>query len=532
MNNFAKIKEFKDFFNEKFLLDNKDIFIEKGKEIDGLLSDGEMSIICGDFYGIQKFIFDGLTTSKAAKILRAKSAFVEIFTKIIARHICKKFNIEEDRILSENAGKFEILAHFKIDENKLEEIQKEINEYFIKNFYGIAGMSVIYENCTSGDFTNPSKYKELRDKITDKIEAKKMNKFSLYARENPVLESTKDITNETLCRFCNMRKITKDDKCDICDTFVKLGSWLVSNKDTINTQELNISFCGDITLKLDNKIKSYVLKEDYKIVDFEKLASNSLNALGILKADVDGMGNFIKDEKEKSGVCDCFCNFDCFSKNIDAFFSLYIPKIIEKSFKNSYVVFAGGDDLFILGEWESALNLAREIRKEFKNFVKEETNLSISFGIAIAKHNTPISYLANITESLLESSKDFKGKNNKEELKEKDAISMFNKTANWDLYLETYEALKNKLSSDTLSEDDKTAFFYRLLDFCDMSERLKGDEFSPKDALWKSKLNYSFNRNIKGEHNELLSTLNKQIEKHPKESKMVISEIIYKRREK
>ena len=49
------MSEFKKYFNEKFF--DKTIFKEKGENIDGLLSN-EMSVICGDFYGIQKFIFE------------------------------------------------------------------------------------------------------------------------------------------------------------------------------------------------------------------------------------------------------------------------------------------------------------------------------------------------------------------------------------------------------------------------------------------------------------------------------------------
>ena len=43
---------------------------------------------------------------------------------------------------------------------------------------------------------------------------------------------------------------------------------------------------------------------------------------------------------------------------------------MEKDFKNTYTVFAGGDDLFLLGSWDVILELARFIESEFKRFVK------------------------------------------------------------------------------------------------------------------------------------------------------------------
>ena len=125
------MSEFKKYFNEKFF--DKTIFKEKGENIDGLLSN-EMSVICGDFYGIQKFIFEGLTTKHAAKVLRAKSAFVDIFTRVVAEFLCKKL---KGKSLSTNAGKFEILVNSIVENKQIDEIQKELDNYFIKNFYGI-----------------------------------------------------------------------------------------------------------------------------------------------------------------------------------------------------------------------------------------------------------------------------------------------------------------------------------------------------------------------------------------------------------
>ena len=104
--------QFSDYFNESFLKNSPDIFSNEKKNISELLKD-EMLIVCGDFYGIQKFIFEGLATKHAAKVLRAKSAFVQLFTQITAEHICKNIcGLDKKYILSQNAGKFEILTPY------------------------------------------------------------------------------------------------------------------------------------------------------------------------------------------------------------------------------------------------------------------------------------------------------------------------------------------------------------------------------------------------------------------------------------
>ena len=53
----------------------------------------DMAMIVGDFFGIQNFIFNNLPTAKAAKLLRAKSAYVQILTKVIAMYIVEELGL-------------------------------------------------------------------------------------------------------------------------------------------------------------------------------------------------------------------------------------------------------------------------------------------------------------------------------------------------------------------------------------------------------------------------------------------------------
>lgn len=507
-------------FEEYF---NKDFIHLKDNEIDinCLLSDN-MYLISGDFYGIQKFIFEGLTTKNAAKVLRAKSAFVQLFTSVISKYICSKLQIDEKYILTQNAGKFEILSP-KMDEDIINEIQKTVNQYFIKTFYGLSGINICFISCDKNDFQDSTKYKKLREKIANEIEKSKFKKFDLQTQE-PILSYDENITNQTLCKVCNMRKVTnekdKEPCCEVCDDFISLGKKLTTFRidEIIKSDSIGIKFDDFIcNLVIDEKIKSYVAKDKDEILEFEDFSKNSqgTEAIGILKADVDGMGNFIKN----SDITSSFENFDLFSKTLDNFFSLHIPRKMEKNFKNTYTVFAGGDDLFLLGSWDVILELARFIESEFKRFVKS-SELTISFGIALAKPSKPISYLANETEHLLETSKELDGK---------DAITLFGETVKWDRYKKVFKTLNEDL--EKIDEKDiNTAFLYRLLDFCEMSKKVKydGDILS---TIWKSKLRYSFSRNNDNLGENIYKLLDEKIDKNPKETKMFLCEFIYKRRD-
>ena len=515
------MSNFENYFSKEFIhLKDSEI------NISPLLSTN-MYLISGDFYGIQKFIFEGLTTKNAAKVLRAKSAFVQLFISVISKYICKRLEIEEKYIISSNAGKFEILSP-KINENIIKDIQKTINKYFIEKFYGLSGINICFVDCIKEDFIDTKKYRNLRKKIAKEIEKSKFKKFDLQIQE-PILSYDKNITNQTLCKVCNIRKIKHDDTCDICADFIKLGKKLTTYKidEIVKSDSIGIKFDDFVCdVIIDEKIKSYVAKDSKNnILEFEDFASNSqgVNAIAVLKADVDGMGNFIKN----SDITANFENFDLFSKTLDNFFSLHIPRKMEIFFKNTYTVFAGGDDLFLLGSWNVILELARFIENEFKNFIKTK-EITISFGIAMAKPSKPINYLASQTEYLLEESKDYKEKENKKIVHEKDALTLFGETVKWNDYKMVFDELKIAFQSFE-NKDINTAFLYRLLEFCEMSKKVKydGDILA---TIWKSKLRYSFSRNNDNLGENIYKILDERIDNNPKETKMTICEFIYKGR--
>jgi CRISPR-associated protein Csm1 len=517
----------------------KNLIVEpEPQKIKSLLVD-KMYLISGDFYGIQKFIFDRLSTKNASKVLRAKSAFIQIFTEYLARYICKQLEIDENSILSMNAGKFEILSDKEID---LDSIQQKIDEYFIENFYGLSGVMISSVKCQRDDFKSKERYKAFRKKIIESVEDKKFQKFNLFEEEAfDVLSYDTNIDNSTLCPICNIRKIeAKKENCFICDSFIKLGKRLSKDSDElVFSNQIGIDFDDDFVIKmrLSPKIKSYVLFEGNSPAEFKVLAENSckelesgIKSLAVLKADVDNMGKFL----EKSDVTDSFENFDRFSKTMDNFFSVYIPNMMREKYPNTYTVFAGGDDLFLLGAWDEILEMAREIECEFKSFVKDD-DLSISFGIAIAKPTTPISYLADYTEKLLEEAKDIDEE--KEVAHPKDAISLFGETVKWGDYLKVYKKLYPKL--EDFEKHLNTAFLYRLLELIEMSKKVKYSN-DVVSTMWKSKFRYSFNRNVlekmksredRETAEEILNLLSGFIDENPKETKMVVNEFIYKRRE-
>jgi CRISPR-associated protein Csm1 len=498
---------------------NKNIYDPKVKiePIEPLLTDS-MVLISGDFWGIQKFIFDRLSTKNASKVLRAKSAFIQIFTEYITKYICHKLKINDKYIISESAGKFEIIVPKEsID---LKEIQKSIDDYFRDNFYGINGVVLSAIECKREDFLDEKRYRDLRDiKIPNQIEKDRFKKFDLL-KTDYLLEYDTNIDNQTLCKICNIRKIDKDDNCKICKSFIELGKKLTKREvQNFSIKEIE-NF--ETTIKLTKRVKSYIPREKnrYEPLDFGEIAKNScggkeigIKSLAVIKADVDDMGKFLR---ENSDITKDFESFNYFSKGLDSFFSEYIVDILKERDGNIYTVLTGGDDLFLIGAWDEVLEFSRFIRNRFREYVNEK--LTISFGIALIKPAYPIARLADVAEELLE--------DNSKKLEGKDAITLFNETVKWDSYLDIYEKLESAFKG---YDNIATTTLYRLIDFCEMSKKVKYEN-DIKSTIWKSKLNYLFYRNMKNSDEQLMKSLSQNIEESPEETKMFLFEFLYKRR--
>ncbi len=530
------------FASALYAYHDKDMNIEKIKDYET----EKFLLIAGDFFGIQKFIFSDLPTKHAAKILRGKSAFIQIFTKVVALYICEKLGISSFSIITDSAGKFEILApNIKSVKEKLEEIQQTLNDWFLKETFGESGIGISSVSASGMDFTT-GKFQEFRERLAKQVEASKYNKFDMRNQESVFEIETKD--NAHLCKKCNKRFMDKDsdESCQFCNRFIKLGEKLAkSDALQITKKESSIHIFEDFYLDFSGyidedtvvaydisnneefsglpkwELKSYVKfsEKEKRVEEFEELAMEScdggelgVKALMALKGDVDNMGNFLKQKDINS-----FAKYNFISRLIDYFFSVKVSKMMEG--KNLYTVFAGGDDLFVIGAWDEVINLAKDIRAEFMRFCEhKKSGLSISMGLIMTKPSKPISFVAEISEEALEEAKAVDGK---------DAISLFGETVKWDDYLDDmglYEEL------DKLSEDDaKMAFLYRLLELIAMSKIVKETK-DPMATRWKSKFAYTMSRNMPNARKELLNTLDEMIEKYPKESKMILSEFIYKRR--
>lgn len=76
---------------------------------------------------------------------------------------------------------------------------------------------------------------------------------------------------------------------------------------------------------------------------------------------------------------------------LNLFFGGYLNVLVHDQAKNDlYIIYAGGDDLFIVGAWQHLPALAEYIRNEFKSFTGNHPALSLSGGITLEDAKFPL----------------------------------------------------------------------------------------------------------------------------------------------
>jgi CRISPR-associated protein Csm1 len=207
------------------------------------------------------------------------------------------------------------------------------------------------------------------------------------------------------------------------------------------------------------------------------------SALMTLKGDIDNLGTLFQ-----RGLADpTFAKMAALSRQVNAFFTVWLPWYCVEHYPNTYTVFAGGDDFFLIGPWHDTLKLARDMRREFSRYVANNADISFSAGLVMTKPGLPVRYLAETAEAALEAAKQHKDKGAGTE---KNAVCAFGHTVSWDDF---GALLAGGETLDRLLADHKLSMGYRygLLNLTDKAASNK-----PEDAIWRAHLAYRTRRYV------------------------------------
>ncbi|AGA33129.1 CRISPR-associated protein, Csm1 family [Thioalkalivibrio nitratireducens DSM 14787] len=211
-----------------------------------------------------------------------------------------------------------------------------------------------------------------------------------------------------------------------------------------------------------------------------------IEALVTLKGDVDNLGAIFETGLEPP----TFAKMAALSRQMNAFFAIWLPWHCQQKRTSAYTVFAGGDDFFLIGPWRSTMQLAREMRREFARYVAGNPGIHFSAGLAMTKPGLPIRQMGALADEALEQAK---ARQNQAGEYVKDALTCFGYTVSWDDW-ETLWGLHDELAAASGEIALSTSYLYGLHGLADMAGRLQRGEGRIEDALWNSRFVYRTRR--------------------------------------
>lgn len=463
-----------------------------------------------DFSGIQNFIFN-IVQEGALKSLRTRSFYLEVLLEVIIDDILDALELSRANLLYSGGGHaYLLLPNTEKSKEKVESIRYDINNWLIR-YYNIdiylAGGGT---PCTARDFESQElgSYKEIYKRASKEISKDKLNRYDYNQILKLNRNDNKKHTRE--CKVCRRVELLQDDDiCSICENISRFSYQVINAKffsvemDQYNTKKarlplpFNRFLIGHIdvdSLKARMKdeehyIRSYGKNESYTgykmatklwVGEYNydsELSVHTEDSLGIerlavLKADVDGLGEILINGFDESKAS--FSRSATFSRNMSIFFKYHINYILENGEyylysrddkrRRAVIVYSGGDDVFLVGEWSDIIGISIDLNKALESF--SLGTLTISAGLGIYPKSYPIKKMAEETGKLEEYAKE-----NIYEIHsiitEKDSICLFEKNLvfSWKDFEEKvlgekYSLLENYFMS--IDERGKT-FIYNIL---------------------------------------------------------------------
>ena len=129
-----------------------------------------------------------------------------------------------------------------------------------------------------------------------------------------------------------------------------------------------------------------------------------VSALMTLKGDVDNLGAIFQRGLEAPSLSRIGRDVAAGERVLRG---AHLPYLCRTEFRNTYTVFAGGDDFFLIGPWTDQMALAARLRADFHRYVSENARISFSAGLAMTKPGLPVRRLEAMAEHSLDKAKGF-----------------------------------------------------------------------------------------------------------------------------
>lgn len=403
-------------------------------------------LVGGDISGVQDFIYS-ITSKQAAKTLRGRSFYLQLLTEAVLRFLLRELGLPYSSVIYAGGGHFYLLAPLSAEE-RLGAVQAQITQKFLRHhgtrlYCALGKTEVALGDFKIGTFSEAWKrmhrdvnrakqqrYRELGDAFYESVfqvrdhGGNQEHTCSVCGEERAGTKSLKDTGETSICPLCS--SFSADIGTDLPRAdYVVLGlgeeeqDASGSALDVLSSFGMNVSWNGippsadravvwafddqsDLDLPQQEGVPA-VYKTQYtvnlipqkgeEIITFDELQKiekdMGIKRLGVLRMDVDNLGDiFSTGLGERSTLA----RLSTLSLQITLFFEGWIKRICEQEpFRGLiYAVYAGGDDVFLIGPWHIMPELAKTISDEFQRYTSHHPDLHISGGMTFIRGKYPV----------------------------------------------------------------------------------------------------------------------------------------------
>lgn len=247
---------------------------------------------------------------------------------------------------------------------------------------------------------------------------------------------------------------------------------LLGNKSDIDSYGHRITIClyngegGDCDSLFEISSKNILQLSFYggneqarnRMATFEEMCEGvGLRRLGVLRMDVDNLGSIFQGGLKPETAT--LSHYAALSRSFDIFFSGYINTVwSELHPSKSYILYSGGDDLFIVGSWDVIIEFAERIRNDFRRYACGNPRFSISGGISIVPPKFPLMKAADLSAE-----EESNAKSHKAGEYSKNSISILSCPLNWDFEYPAVKSLAKRIVDGVTYEMIPKSFISKVL---------------------------------------------------------------------
>ena len=368
-----------------------------------------------DFSGIQRYVLGIKTAGSAqAKRLRARSFLLELYERAALSTVQDTLGVAHDDVLIQGGGGFLVRLRGPIETERLNELAAAAQERLWRELRGEVSLSW-------GWGATPQ---DARVHLERQKRRPGRSVFQSQKSWQPDLLSLPAMGD--LCEVCGrapgIRAIRDDDAEDVlhcanCVLARDLGERLTrwtrmrpAEGGRVRALGVQFSEAGDDQAASFPVGRWIPRNGSGDPMTFEEIAGKSKGqrSLAVLKADVDDMGVHVSRVAAADGTYE---QLQKFSRDLHVFFLEQVQRMLGESWDSIYTIYAGGDDLLLVGPWNLVFDFAGVLAREFEAGPGAEYGLTFSAGLALTPYRVPIRHAVELGEELLEAAKRVEGKN-------------------------------------------------------------------------------------------------------------------------